>query len=49
MELKDATNDVLRFKVPNEALGKEIHIIPVVKDISEISSRYDKRRIVLNV
>ncbi|MDX1284766.1 MAG: DUF1593 domain-containing protein, partial [Draconibacterium sp.] len=49
IELKNSTKDVLKFKIPKDASGKEIHIILEVKDKSEIASMYDYRRIVLKV
>lgn len=49
IELDDTENDMLKFTIPDDAEGTEIHIILEVKDKNEIASMYDYRRIVLTV
>ena len=49
IKLKNATKEVLKFNVPNNAAGKEIHLILEVNDKNEIASMYDYRRTIINV
>lgn len=49
IEMDDAISNRLRFTVPKDAAGKEIHIVLEVKDDNNIASMYDYRRIVLNI
>ncbi|MDB4584468.1 DUF1593 domain-containing protein [Draconibacterium sp.] len=49
IDLKKANKSRLKFIVPQDASGKEIHIILEIKDKNPIGSMYDYRRIVVDV
>lgn len=49
IDLENANNFILKFKVPKDATGTQIHIILEIKDKSEIAPMYDYRRIVVDV
>lgn len=48
-EFKNANGQILNFKIPIDAAGKQIHIILEVRDKNTIASLYDYRRIVVDV
>ena len=47
--INNASNSKMNFKIPDNAAGKDIHIILEVKDNSPIAALYDYRRIVIKV
>lgn len=47
--LEQADQSQVTFQIPEDAKGKEIHLILEVKDMNPIASLYDYRRIVVNV
>lgn len=47
--IKNKTNAVTQIAVPNDAAGKQIHLILQINDENEIASLYDYRRIVIDV
>ncbi len=49
LKLKRADQEVLTFKIPKDASGKEIHLILDVFDDSDIAIMHDYRRFVLTV
>ena len=49
IDLKNVNKDVLKFKIPEDASGKQIHIILEIKDKNEIVSMYDYRRIIIDI
>jgi hypothetical protein len=48
-ELSDNTGPAVQFTVPDDAGGKQIHLILDLADDSKISQMHDYRRIVINV
>jgi len=49
VDLADVHSDKLALKVPDDASGKEIHLILEIMDENEIVSLYDYRRIIIRV
>lgn len=49
LEIDKASSKKTQFKIPSDASGKEIHLVLEVRDINEITSLYDYRRLVINV
>jgi hypothetical protein len=47
--IDDNQSSKLELKIPEDAKGKEIHLILEVKDMNNIASLFDYRRIVINV
>lgn len=48
-EIEDSSEKRTIVVIPSDAAGKEIHVILEVKDLSEIASLWDYRRIVISV
>ncbi len=49
INISHATSAKTKLKIPDDASGKEIHLILEIQDDNEIVSMYDFRRIVINV
>ncbi len=47
--IEGAQRPVVKFTVPNDAAGKQIHLILTLRDVNKIGSLYDYRRIVMDV
>ena len=49
LQIPDADQVATSFTVPNDAAGKEIHVILEVQDINPIAALFDYRRLVIDV